>query len=147
MDWRSHAIIGALFAAIVFYLLNAGSVSIILLAIFAGFSALLPDIDHDSSKIRKITDSAFILFSFVYSFFSCPSCDILSLLKSALILIGLYFLIISLFKPKHRGITHSLLFVLIYALVLYLFFGINLAIAGFIGYLSHLVADNHIKLF
>ena len=147
MDWRSHALIGILLAVLAFYfILHLSIESIALLSIFAGFSALLPDIDHKMSKIRSISDGAFVIFAIVYSYTSCSSCQLLDLGKSALLLVGIYFLIITFLKPRHRGITHSLLFVFIYATVLYFLFDRNLAIAGFIGYLSHLIADKEIKI-
>ncbi|MBS3067098.1 metal-dependent hydrolase [Candidatus Micrarchaeota archaeon] len=146
MDWRSHAIIGTLLAALALYLMNVKFESIIFLSIFAGFSALLPDIDHKMSKIRSIADKSFVLFALVYSYNSCSNCQLLEIGKTAILLIGIYFLIITFLRPRHRGITHSLFFVVIYGAILYLLFNFNLAIAGIIGYASHLIADKEIKL-
>ncbi len=147
MDWRSHAIIGAVLAAVVLYFLHANLITISILSIFAAFSALLPDIDHSMSKIRVITDRAIVIFALLYGYNSCnPSCQTLEFLKTALLLIGIYFLAITFLKPRHRGITHSLLFTVLYGAFLYAFFDLNLAIAGVIGYGSHLLADRQIKL-
>ncbi len=146
MDWRSHAIIGTLLAALALYLMNVKFESIIFLSIFAGFSALLPDIDHKMSKIRGIADKSFVVFSIIYSYSSCTNCQLLELAKNALLLIGIYFIIATFFRPRHRGITHSLFFVFLYGAILYFFFNFSLAIAGVIGYASHLIADKEIKL-
>lgn len=147
MDWKSHAIIGTILAAIVFYLLNVSLLSLVFLAIFSGFSALLPDIDHKMGKARSLADKAFVVFALIYSFISCGiSCDLVYFIKTALLLIGIYFLIITFLMPRHRGITHSLLFAFLYALVLYFLINFNLALAGFVGYASHLLADKEIKL-
>src|SRR3989338_6045805 len=140
MDWRSHALIGIVATAIVLFFMGLRLESIVLLAIFAGFSALLPDIDHQMSKIRAISDRAFPIFALVYSYNLCSSCNILETAKNALLLVGVYFLVVTFLKPKHRGITHSILFVLIYGATLFLLFNINIAIAGAVGYASHLLA-------
>ena len=147
MDWRSHAIIGTLLAALVLYfVLHASFESTVFLSIFAGFSALLPDIDHKMSKIRSIADKSFVLFALIYSYSSCNKCELLEIGKTAILLIGIYFLIITFLRPRHRGITHSILFVGVYGAILYLLFNFNLAIAGVIGYASHLIVDIEIKL-
>ena len=147
MDWRSHAIIGTVLAAAVLYFMHVSFQSAIFLSVFAGFSALLPDIDHKMSKISSISDKAFVIFALFYSYNSCnPNCTSLEFIKTALLLIGIYFIIITFLRPKHRGITHSLFFVFLYGTILYILFNINLALAGVIGYCSHLIADKEIKL-
>ena len=146
MDWKSHIVIGFIGTAVILYLLSISLDLLILLSLFSGLSALLPDIDHDSSKIRKITDKSVIIIAAGYSFLTCRTCGILELVKQTLIITGLYFLIMTFAKPKHRGITHSILFAGMYGAALFLFFNIHLAIAGFVGYVSHLIADREIKI-
>ncbi len=147
MDWRSHAAIGALLSALAFYfIMHLPAESIALLSIFAGFSALLPDIDHKMSKIRSISDKAFVVFALIYAYFSCRNCGMLEIGKNVLILIAIYFLVITFAKPRHRGITHSFAASLVFGVLLYLLLDRNIAVAGFIGYLSHLIADKEIKM-
>jgi membrane-bound metal-dependent hydrolase YbcI (DUF457 family) len=57
------------------------------------------------------------------------------------VLLGAYFIIFKLLKPKHRGITHTLVFCLGFSVLIYLVAGLDFAVAAFIGYGSHLVAD------
>jgi len=49
-------------------------------------------------------------------------------------------------KPRHRGITHTLIIAGAYGVAIWFFSNPNLGIAAGLGYLSHLVADRQIKL-
>ena len=49
-------------------------------------------------------------------------------------------------RPRHRGITHSLLFLLVLAAAGYFAFGLFFASALATGYLSHLLADGALKV-
>ncbi len=146
MDWRSHVLIGIVLSLPVMIYLQVELPMLILLSLFAGFSALLPDVDHKMSKIRWLADRAFVLFAVIYSYSNCMGCSVGEVIKDSLVLIGIYFLILTFLSPRHRGITHSLLFVVLYGAVLFLLFDGYLALAGLIGYLSHLVADKEIKI-
>jgi membrane-bound metal-dependent hydrolase YbcI (DUF457 family) len=113
----------------------------------------LPDVDHDLSKGKQLLDYFAIIFSVFLSYLiSCSNHCILSfdllllLAKNALLLLGCYFLFIRFFKPKHRGITHSLVFTISLSIFLYFLFGFQFAFFASLGYFSHLVADNHFKL-
>jgi len=155
MDWRSHATIGGLLALSALYFL--GTRDIIELAVvgfFGAMAALVPDLDHHSSKGKEILDLAFISVAFFMVYFSnCRSSicmpDLDALSHMALIFfafLGVYFLFFRFFKPSHRGITHTLASALAFGLLCYLFTGWTLGIAGVIGYISHLAADRHIRL-
>lgn len=147
MDWKTHIAVGVILAGAAFYLFSLDPMMVILLSLFSGFSALLPDIDHKMSKIRSITDKLFILFAVIYSYVSCSTCRVAEIAKDSLVLTGIYFLILTFLSPRHRGITHSIFFVLMYGGILYFLFNFNLALAGMIGYVSHLLIDREIKLF
>ena len=124
-----------------------------LVTVFAGLSALVPDLDHDASKGRQWLDLAFIGFAFMTVYGSgcgtsicLPNLDKLgAMLITFFAMAGVYFLFFRFCKPKHRGITHTLTATAVFAVLLYFIVGRTLALAGLVGYFSHLVADQHIK--
>jgi membrane-bound metal-dependent hydrolase YbcI (DUF457 family) len=148
MRWQSQIIIGALAAAVASYFL--GFDNLILLAIIGGLAALLPDLDHDTSKGRKILDFTVIILSFVVVYMKSCSGQLcvpdIQILITWLGFLGLYFLIFWFFKPKHRGITHTLLAAIFVAIAGYLILGYEYAAVILIGYLSHLIADGVFKV-
>jgi len=154
MDWKSHAAIGLISALVIAYALGVRDIILLsAMACFGAIAALVPDLDHDASKGKAILDLVFISFAFFLVYFAgcegqiCrPSLETLS--GMALIFfafLGVYFLFFRFFKPAHRGITHTLFAAAAFGVLTYLFTGEMLAIAGTAGYLSHLVADNHIR--
>jgi membrane-bound metal-dependent hydrolase YbcI (DUF457 family) len=68
------------------------------------------------------------------------------MLVSALAIFGAYFLLFLFFKPKHRGITHTIAMCSVYSMLIYIVLGLDFAFAGFIGYFSHLAADSHFRI-
>lgn len=155
MNWRPHAVIGGTLALAALYFLGTRDiVELVVVTFFGAMAALVPDIDHHASKGKEILDLAFVSVAFFLVYFSncgseicIPSLDAVS--KMALIFfafLGVYFLFFRFFKPAHRGITHTLAACLGFGILAYLFTGYTLGIAGFVGYLSHLAADQHIKL-
>jgi membrane-bound metal-dependent hydrolase YbcI (DUF457 family) len=155
MDWRSHALIGALSAAAVLFLLGThGTISLAGCAVMGALSALAPDLDLPQSKGRRMMDLLVIISVFLLVWFSgCGSslcvpgfAAVQPMAITALALLGAYFLLFTLFKPRHRGITHSLLACAAFGVLAYLVFGVTLAAAALVGYASHLLADNEIKI-
>lgn len=156
MNWREHLVIGVLFTALFFLFIEHTSTpfQLILLLVCGGMSALVPDLDHKDSMGKSLLDVGFVVSAGFYSYSSkCPSgfClpDVNALglmVMSFLALVGLYFIFFRFFKPKHRGITHTILFAVLYSVLFFVLFGQNFGMAAFIGYFSHLVADSHIKL-
>ncbi|MBN2478530.1 metal-dependent hydrolase [Candidatus Micrarchaeota archaeon] len=116
----------------------------ILLVLFSGFSALVPDIDHHKATMRKWSDKAVPIFSFVF-FFVQTNHFILAMGYAAIIFLA-YLFYFEYLGPKHRGITHTLIFNAGYTALLFFTFGFMFAVSGGLGYLSHLLADKHIKL-
>ena len=154
MNWRPHFTIGAFAGALMALILQFDIFVIFLAAVIGGISALAPDIDHDSSKIRKAADITVPIFGFFFSLSSSCYADTVcimgnwrSIVISALAITGLYTIVITYLKPKHRGMTHTILFALIYFFLLYTISNTEFALFGFAGYASHLVADKHIRLF
>lgn len=156
MNYKQHFLVGILFSIAALFLLNRTIVSLdsFFLILICAIFALLPDVDHDLSKGKQLLDYSSIFFSFVVSYsLSCSSLCSLSvsllaqIVKNALILIGGYFVFIRFFKPKHRGITHSLSFSALLGALLYFLFGFDFSFFATLGYVSHLIADNHLRLF
>ena len=50
-----------------------------------------------------------------------------------------------LVRPRHRGVMHGLLFLCLLSAAAYFTLGVFFALALFLGYLSHLLADMCIK--
>ncbi|MDD5340448.1 MAG: metal-dependent hydrolase [Candidatus ainarchaeum sp.] len=154
MDWRSHALIGAVSAPVLLFILGThGLVELAAVAVMGAFAALVPDLDHQASKGRQVLDTCAIAAAFLVVYMSGCGTSIciptLSAMQSmavlSLAMLGAYFVFFTLFKPAHRGITHSLAACVAFATLAYFMFGTALAIAGLIGYASHLLADKEIK--
>lgn len=141
MNWPAHVLFGLAAGAIAAYFLNIDYV----LSVFAVLGALAPDIDHDSSKIRRIIDWSFPVLAFfmAYSYFRALN-EIVFVY--ALALIGAYHIVITYLKPKHRGITHRLAFAFILSAIIYFLFLFDAGVLFFIGYISHLAADAEVKV-
>lgn len=140
MNWPAHVLFGLAAGVIFAYFFNIDY----FLVVFAVLGALAPDIDHDSSKIRKIIDWSFPVLAFFmsYSYFRIINEMVF---VYALALIGVYHTVITYLKPKHRGITHTLVFAFIISAIVYFMFSLNAGILFFIGYASHLLADLKLK--
>ncbi|MBU0590976.1 metal-dependent hydrolase [Candidatus Micrarchaeota archaeon] len=155
MNWKSHALIGAILAFVLFYLLGSRDMlELIIIIFFGAISALVPDLDHDTSKGKKILDLVFISIVFFVLYFSqcgksfcIPSLGAIGqLIIFFFAFLGVYFLFFRFFKPKHRGITHTLVSCFVFSVLIYLIAGWIMALASLTGYLSHLLADQHIKV-
>lgn len=155
MKWRSHVAVGIVFAIAAMVILGAeDKLTLIMFGAIGGLSALVPDLDHDTSKGRQLLDYAFIGFAFLSAYMSrcgsdtcLPSIEQLSDMATVFFaFVGIYFVFFKFFKPSHRGITHTIAAALAFGVLMYLFAGLQIAIAGFAGYLSHLAADNHIRI-
>jgi len=156
MDWKAHSMIGALCAIVVAFALLGTSdmVLFIVMAAFGAIAALVPDLDHDASKGKAVLDIVFVAFIFFMVYFGgcgnkvcVPAMQTLSYMALVFFaFLGVYFIFFRFFKPHHRGITHTLVACFAFGVLVYLFVGMQLALAGVIGYLSHLVADRQIVL-
>ncbi len=153
MNWKFHFLIGAFVAALIALAFHFSIFTIFLAAVVGGVSALAPDIDHDSSKIRSIANYTvpifsifFVLSSSCYIDIACIAANWRNIFVSALAITGLYTIVMTYLKPSHRGVTHSILFAFIYFAILYAVSTLSFALFGLAGYLSHLVADGEIKL-
>jgi len=145
--------IGALFGVILAFVLGLPIIEGALVVLMSSICALAPDIDHDSSKIRKIANVTVPIAALGFSFaatctagYMCNLEDLRAVVLLGLAITGVYMIVITFCKPKHRGITHTIFSALIFGLIIYVFSDLNFALAGFTGYASHLVADKHIRI-
>lgn len=146
MDWKAHLFLGVLAGfAVAFFGFGIAGAQLAVFCAVAGAGALLPDIDLRKSKISQasygIAAALILLFSLMLSN-GDGARMLLYAAAMALALLALDFLA----RPRHRGITHGLLFALALAAAAYFLFGLTIAAALFAGYLSHLLADGVVKL-
>ncbi len=144
MNAAQHLLIGALAGAIALALL--GGPFTLPAAAAVAMGALLPDADHHKTKMFQVVSLAIGIGAF---FLSKP------LMQQrfgefnggiASLGIGIIAMILfRLFKPKHRGITHTLFAAALYAAAVFFLSAPQLAVAGFAAYASHLLADGHVK--
>ena len=152
MNYPGHVLVGVIAGALLALVVAADPFMFFTIVFISAFAALVPDIDHENSKMRKFMDLGVPIFGFFFSFSSmCTgvSCGVENwhvLLVNTLAITGLYMILITYTKPKHRGVTHTLAFAVLFGIALWLFAEPVFALAGFVGYASHLVADKHIKL-
>ncbi len=145
MLWKDHFLFGfLLFLIIGLFFFDFSILDLLLFSLISGVAALLPDLDHKLSKARSILDKLVPISSFIVLYLY--STDPIFSLIATLLISGIYFLMFVFFKPKHRGITHSVFALLLISLLLYLFYP-YLTLPIFIGYFSHLILDKCIKLF
>ena len=148
-NWKIHIITGFLFAS-VFYLAihhyNIASLNYILLSIpIIMYYSLLPDIDHQSSKITRIMLSISTAFVFL-GFLGLK----LKFIDDGLLIFGIIMLILTVIASSklvtHRGAFHSFWFALLSPLLLLLLFPFSsfylmLYLVAALSYWSHLVID------
>jgi inner membrane protein len=153
MNWPEHMLIGALAGALVAYFLGADLLTSSLIVSMASVSALAPDIDHDSSKIRHAANLVVPLAAFSFAIttscensIQCVFANKESILINGLAVVGLYMFIMVFLKPRHRGVIHTVAAAAVFGLLVYLLSDFTFAIAGFAGYFSHLLADRQVKL-
>ena len=155
MDWRAHSAIGAVFSAGAAWLLGSdGFVQLVFFAFFGALAALLPDLDLDQSKGKRILDSSVVALALILAFlYACGGRICVPGIGGAidaailfLIVVGAYFVFFRLFKPRHRGITHTLVACFVFGVLVYLAAGLVPAVCGFSAYFSHLLADRQVKL-
>jgi len=156
MNWKAHAAIAFISAAGSSYLFLGVSDALMLLYLgaFGLIAGLLPDIDKEGTRGRQMLDAAVIAGVSIFSYSS--SCggglcipgagQLAGIALLALALLGAYFVFLKFVMPRHRGFTHSIVACLLFAVLIYLFAGRFLALAGLVGYLSHLAADREIKM-
>jgi membrane-bound metal-dependent hydrolase YbcI (DUF457 family) len=143
MNWRAHLFIGLSLGAAAASLLGLGLPDALFFFAISGISSLLPDLDVRNSKASQATYFAAFLAVLALSYQS-------SLAKGGSIADFAYFFgiiaaslfaIDLLFRPRHRGVMHSMGFLFAVSAACFFAFGPLVAASFFIGYFSHLLAD------
>ena len=145
-SYKTHIIIGLLSSVALFVLFKDIGLSIIVSSLILSIiGSVLPDIDHENSKVFKAVElilklgfSGFIVSSLYPDFFLAFVIVILWLISARKILI--------VFKPKHRGITHTIKGTLVFSVIILitsyiLMNNIIPSLFFIVSYLSHIAAD------
>jgi membrane-bound metal-dependent hydrolase YbcI (DUF457 family) len=149
VDWKSHLILGFILgAAVSFPILHASLWQGLLFSAISAASALLPDLDQRRSKASQITYGAGIIAAFAFSLLLTISAGatMLDFLIFFAFAAFLLLLLGALFRPRHRGVMHSLAFLAALCAAAFVLFGAFPAAAIGLGYLSHLLSDFCVKL-
>jgi len=139
MNYIEHLTIGVLIGFLTLYAFNSINLNSI---IFVSLCSILPDIDHPKSKTSQLL--YFLIFTLSFLFIQPIIQKYSNLIIS--IIITLLFSITTIIlwlavKPKHRGVTHSLPFALLFMLIAVYFEGLAVGFAGFASYASHIIID------
>ena len=158
MNWKAHLLIGMASSILVYLVIlkgltdQVGLFDIPFILFLGGFSGLLPDIDHKQSKITRVVTLFGILTVIYISYLTTGrteySIDWFIALVSNAILYSLAFIgLLTVLRPRHRGITHTLSFAAVYTVLLYfLTDSLTIGVVGAVGYVSHLLVDGCIRL-
>ncbi len=148
MNWRGHVLFALLLtfvSALACQTLHLSTLWEYLWAIpIIVFGALFPDIDIETSKAQRIVNFLVIVVALAYSF-TTPAAFLNGGWRFALEILGAYFIVVYIFKPSHRGITHTLFSAFVFSAFVYLVFNLSYACYGLIAYISHLIADSHLR--
>ncbi|MFH0922806.1 MAG: metal-dependent hydrolase [Candidatus Micrarchaeota archaeon] len=147
MNWPAHAVASVAAAlALAFFLQVPFTPALIAIAILAGIAA---DADNSESKAFKLFAAIAFAGVFVLSqqFFQAQEQFATNAIPLAILASFAAIGIIFIFKPKHRGITHSFLAALVFtALVFVLLNDLKLAGIAFACYSTHLLLDLEFKI-
>lgn len=146
MNYANHLVIAFVFLLLTAFIIKWTISDIILFLPLSMASALLPDIDHPRSKITFLLKTFILLpfsYYFSYSFFDSWSRRLIG----GTVLLAVSLALLRFFRPRHRGITHTLSALIIFTVLVYiLFLNKGLTIACSMGYFSHLIADRCLRI-
>ena len=148
MNALPHLLLGLAVAAVAAGLFAPGIEFSVPAVAIAALGALAPDVDHRKTKLFKAVLLAIfgcvaaIAFQIARQHYNAVESTAMAL-GAGLASVALAFLL----KPRHRGFTHSLAALALFALGAYLAMGWEGALLGGSAYASHLLSDNVIKPF
>ncbi len=146
VDWRGHLLFGAFCgAAAAYFAFGAQGERLALFCTVSAISSLLPDIDIRSSKISQAAYGTAAALVLIFALLLSGGDGAKMLFYAAAAIVALLALDI-LARPRHRGITHSLLFAAACTMAVFFAAGFFLACSVAVGCASHLVADRAVKL-
>ncbi len=146
MNWWQHVLVGLAASALAAYYFALPITPLLLSVAIVG--ALLPDVDHSKAKAFKALTALLLAggFYFAFEYLKTRLEFAHALAASALIALGIA-AIAFIVKPRHRGITHSLLAVGVFTTLIYVLTAKQeIALIGGLAYFSHLAADLEIKI-
>ncbi len=153
-EFSEHVLFGFLLAASVLYLAES-LVSLdyteILLSMFAVFTgSVLPDIDHKNSYVHRAVKSLICIVAGLAVFVMAPL-QLPARFAAAATTFVTFYVLLSLWKIRHRGFTHSLSFgVTVTSLTVigsvYAAASVVPGLAMGIGLFSHLLMDREFRL-
>ena len=146
MNWWQHVLVALAVSLIVAVYFAMPATPLLLAVIIVG--ALAPDVDHHKAKAFKALTALLLAGGFYFAFeYLKTRIEFAYALGASALIAGGIAAIAFVVKPRHRGITHSLLAVgLFIGLLFFLTNKHDTALIGGVAYLSHLVADGELKL-
>lgn len=151
MNYKQHLLIGAILTVpltlLLYFYFQLPNTFIYYGLSLGLLSSLLPDIDHSNSKIHKSIKTLTTLTALIISTkeYIKITTHQMALVLGTITALTTYILF-TLLKPRHRGITHTMTAVILTGALTYYLIGPYLAIITATGYLSHLLADTEIKI-
>ncbi|MCX8197190.1 MAG: metal-dependent hydrolase [Candidatus Micrarchaeota archaeon] len=140
MRWGAHLLFGVLCSFAAGKALGLPDSQLAPFCAISAFFSLLPDIDAKQSKISGLARGAIALAGILASFaLSEGKAERFAFL--VLVLFAAIWALEEIARPRHRGITHSLLFAAACVAAVFAVAGEIPAIAAGIGIMSHLLAD------
>ncbi len=139
LNYAEHLAIGVGFGSVILLAFNSLTINSF---IFVALCSILPDIDHPKSKISQLL--YFLVFVLSFLFIQPIMQKYAGLLISVVVTLLFSMTIMALWlavKPRHRGLTHSLFFAIIFMLAAVYFEGFIVGVSGFAAYVSHLIVD------
>ncbi len=151
MDYKSHLLFAAALSAIAIFFFFPGFTPLrsATLVMASCTSSLLPDLDHPKSRISRAFQSIALSATALISASVLLSSGSLALaIFSFFAILSLLAFFYVLLLPRHRGLTHTLIFSAFFALLILLLTNdAYLSLFALLGYLSHLLADLTVKIF
>ena len=146
MNWWQHALVALAVGLIAAFYFAVPATPLLLAVIVVG--GLAPDVDHHKAKAFKALTALLLAGGFYFAFgYLKTRLEFVYALGASVLIAGGIAAIAFVVKPRHRGITHSLLAVGVFtALVFILTNKQEIALLGGLAYFSHLAADLEIKL-
>lgn len=152
MDFKAHFLIAFFSSAILFgilntYLIHADMLVYIFAVGMATVFGVVSDVDLTGTTPRGLLNIGVALFGILVGIYQNPFQLTFEWLKSVIIIalavFGIYFVIMEFVIKKHRGITHTLIFGILAALLFYFVVGLNMwvSVAPIWGILVHILLD------
>ena len=145
MNWKYHLIFGILVFSLIVYFLRISLLSLEVIPMFVAvvMFSLLPDIDHEGSKVSKLFRVFYISSGFYsgYRFFIGDKSYLIAFVLSFLLFVFHFF--IAKNSPRHRRFPHTFTFGIIASIILGIFTNFMIGIIGFIAFFIHLVLDKY----